>query len=399
MTELSTWAKLDTWRMMKEIEAAHGSAVFTKDAMLDPHLMVRQINSALGTSLGVQDVLDMCGRGALDINTGLVGGGVPDWVPANAKIFIDLVNNRAWTEADGIVAVDTLLGSDPNTVNAWQTSEYDPSLLDEDGLAHDDATGLIPALIGAARTKLLTGATIVERLRGTGVNSGALFVAAADGNDAVYTDASGRAVSVKSYNGPVSISIENCTNFLEDNSAENCLAVTITGNRVDLAVNGFDVVTSALDDTDRPSANPFVACGMDFGAGNHLRSITIYDPLPDTTGLSALSQTGVTNTAPTFGDPTWGGNAISPGVFSSADFSGGLSILQVLAADAEGNPVTYTMTNDGGGMFAIDGVNTDGPLVVSSAITPSPGTYSFTLRATDPGGLYVEQPFTITVTA
>lgn len=47
------------------------------------------------------------------------GGGVPEWVPADAKVHIDFFGGdpqgRAWVEGTGEVAIDMLLGSDPNT--------------------------------------------------------------------------------------------------------------------------------------------------------------------------------------------------------------------------------------------------------------------------------------------
>src|SRR4051812_42050896 len=51
-----------------------------------------------------------------------ISSGAPDWVPADAVIYIDLVNDRAWTEADGEVAINTLLGADANLVSWWNTS-------------------------------------------------------------------------------------------------------------------------------------------------------------------------------------------------------------------------------------------------------------------------------------
>jgi hypothetical protein len=292
MTELTTWAKLDTWRMMKEIEAAHGSAIFTKDALLDPHLMVRQINSALGTNLGAQDVLDMCGRGALDINTGFGGGGdVPDWVPTNAKIYIDLVNNRAWTEADGLVAIDTLLGSDPNTVNGWSTSGYDAGSLTADGYVRSDGQPL--AFLGTLLSKSLAEFTGVVRAKA--VQDGHQFfgmaIMAANGNDAIEIDGenpSHRYGRIYSWNGSLGVNTGTVTN--EGTGSENQLAVTIAGSRAELAVNGSDPVTGVIGPTERPDGNPLVATVITLDNNViAIQSITIYDALPDTTGLSALS--------------------------------------------------------------------------------------------------------------
>lgn len=58
------------------------------------------------------------------------GGGAPEWVPENAKIHIDFMNDRAWTEADGEVAIDTLVGSRA----VAPMDEFDPEDITEDGL-------------------------------------------------------------------------------------------------------------------------------------------------------------------------------------------------------------------------------------------------------------------------
>src|SRR5262245_6371014 len=78
------------------------------------------------------------------------GGGAPDWVPANALIHIDFVNDRAWSDG-AEVAIDTLVGADPNTVDAWGETEYDPDNLNADGYA-----GTV-AFIGAALTQQMSG--------------------------------------------------------------------------------------------------------------------------------------------------------------------------------------------------------------------------------------------------
>jgi hypothetical protein len=250
MTELTKWAKLDTWRMMKEIEAAHGSAIFTEDALLDPHLMVRQLNSALGTSLGAQDVLDMCGRGALDINAGLSGGGA----------YVAKAVHPANLTADGYL-----------------------------GNLDGDAIGFV----GAARTKLLGSATVLVQTKMVAdpyQSSIYLALLSADGNDGLNINCQRFDTDGGSYNGAGSLRITGCQNS-DVAGAMNVIAATFSTTRFEFAVNGFEAVAETLNDTvDRPTGNPFVAAIVDLGSDKAaLQSITIYDALPDTTGLSALS--------------------------------------------------------------------------------------------------------------
>ncbi len=67
------------------------------------------------------------------------GGGAPEWVPdAFAEgIYIDLVGGdpqgRAWVFGTGEVAVDTQLGSDPNTENGWAVSGYEAGRFSANG--------------------------------------------------------------------------------------------------------------------------------------------------------------------------------------------------------------------------------------------------------------------------
>ena len=325
-------------------------------------------------------------------------GEVPEWVPENAKIHIDLV--RAFNELDaayvdgvGVVAVDTLLGSDPNTENAVGLSYYDPTLLGPNGLAFgDNVLGNFPALVGLARTRMLAGATIVELMVGSGIGSFALGLTAADG-EAIFVNSggiTGYQVGLKSSGGPLDILTTDAVNFLNDNTAVNCLAITIVSNRADIACNGVDAVTSAVDSSDRPEAHPFVACPISFGVGNSLQSITIHDPLPSTTGLSELSETGVTNTAPSIT------NADTTPELTEAETTNASTIVTVETSDAEGNPLTFTLPDDDGGNFAIDAA---GVVTCTDDLLAGGSPYAFTVRATDPGGLFDEQEFTITVTA
>src|SRR5688500_16405164 len=88
--------------------------------------------------------------------------GRPVWVPDNAKIHIDFVNDRAWTAASGVVAIETLLGTDPDASAVTGGTAYDPAELTADGLVHGEVQ---PAFIGAAKSLLASGATSVFRFK------------------------------------------------------------------------------------------------------------------------------------------------------------------------------------------------------------------------------------------
>src|SRR4029077_10640370 len=85
---------------------------------------------------------------------------------------IDLVGGspqgRAWVAGTGEVAVDILLGSDPNTENYWGTSEYDPAALVAEGYSY---TGDILGFIGGLRDGLLAGATLAIKFVQRGATS------------------------------------------------------------------------------------------------------------------------------------------------------------------------------------------------------------------------------------
>lgn len=330
------------------------------------------------------------------------GGSTPEWVPANAKIYIDLVNDRAWTEADGEVAIDTLLGSDANTENGWGATSYDAANLTADGYVPTTQV----AFIGSARTLMLASSTIVVRekvVSDDNSRASAFAVLAADGNDALEFDIGhGAVVGVRgeSYGGNYGTDFEGTSNgYLGINQ----LALTLAGTRAEFACNGSAATASTLLDADRPSANPLVA-SLYGGATVALQSITIYDALPSTSGLSALSETGVTNTAPTaiIATKVDDGTIVDGGTITVASGPPAAvahyPIVTLSVADDEGNPCAITIVGGAdAALFDFGFFNLPDALVAVNDL--SGGTYSVTLRATDPGGLYVEQQFTITVTA
>lgn len=225
----------------------------------------------------------------------VVDASVSDWVPASVKIHIDLVGGtpqgRAWVDGTGEVAVDTLLGSDPNTEGGWSATEYDPADLTSNGLV---PSSVGPALIGVALAEILDAATIriqikqVEDIDVSGFSESFILLSA-NGADAIEFDLiGGMLASVSSWNGPLNNSIPDSIN--SGLGSVNALAVTLTASRADIAVNGFAAIAGGLVDADRPVANPLVAALIDVnGPKWAIQSITIYDPLPTAAGLSELS--------------------------------------------------------------------------------------------------------------
>jgi len=223
------------------------------------------------------------------------GGGDLDWVPDNAKIHIDLVGGdpqgRAWVDGTGVVAVDTLLGTDANTESGWSATVYDPDQLGADG--YQGSTNGV-AFIGELRTAILSGATMVVRQKhATGGIAANPFVAvAADGNAGVFFQLSTEPNEAKagSYVGDLA-SIPSIVNA--GDASFNVIAFTTTPTRLDYAVNGSSAEAVALTAEDYPVSgeSQIVATLVDTSsATEYVQSITLYDPLPSTAGLSELSE-------------------------------------------------------------------------------------------------------------
>lgn len=228
------------------------------------------------------------------------GGGGLDWVPEGAVIHIDFLGGtpqgRAWTADDGEVGIETLLGSDPNTENGWDITAYDELRITADGyVQYDEEVGGSPlAFIGAARTLLLGAATssysTVNLDATLQVAISSLLFLSADGNDALQLDVSNPDTTVYAWQGAASATISGVTND-EAPGARNVLAATVTASRLEAALNGSNAVALTLTSAERPAGNSLVAVVLDLrSSGKAIQSITIYDPLPDTTGLSELSE-------------------------------------------------------------------------------------------------------------
>jgi len=226
------------------------------------------------------------------------GGGRPAWVPENAVIHIDLVGGDpqglAWTEAAGEVAVDTLLGADPNTETGWGASDYNPAMLAANGYGDGETAGTNPAFIGELLTRYLSDNTLVVQFYQNELASGpVVLLLSADGNDAMETkiavEAENSDAKIQSWNGSLNATAAGAANYTPGGGAINRIAATIDGIRAEIAANGSAAATGVIEDEDRPAANPFVAAMVDM-SNSSIQSITLYDALPDTTGLSELSE-------------------------------------------------------------------------------------------------------------
>jgi len=228
------------------------------------------------------------------------GGGeeAPAWVPENAKIHIDFVGGtpqgRAWVDGTGEVAVDTLLGADANTSNGWGDTAYDDANLTANGYEQSESVGT--AFIGGARATILAGCTMTCRFKAVAASAlpkgcdiylfdvdGALGV----GETSTF-DGSGvpGSTSPSSYNSTFTSTLAD---VLGDYPDDNKIAMTLTSTRLELAANGSSAISETLsaDDVGDPYA---MICAMIAGLRTAFQSITIYDPLPSTAGLSELSE-------------------------------------------------------------------------------------------------------------
>jgi hypothetical protein len=254
-----------------------------------------------------------------DYNTAWIdpAGGSSTWVPEDAVIHIDFIGGspqgRAWVLGSGEVAIDTLLGSDANATAGRGPTEYDPAGLTEDGYVYPTEP---PAFIGALRTMVLDAATVVVTLKQilpTAVtDTPEMVLLSADGDFGLNWTLKGQnppnIVMASSEAGELNTQISGVVNVALD--ALNRVAATITATRFDLAANGSAAVAGTLDEWDRPAEYPYVAVVLDTKHGGPtyaLQSITVYNPLVDTTGLSELSELPVSYApidSPTFtGDP------------------------------------------------------------------------------------------------
>jgi hypothetical protein len=150
------------------------------------------------------------------------------------------------------------------------------------------------AFLGEALSKILESATIryQAKLKADGGLNASVALLSADGNDALESDLKAYLFwKVYSWNGSLDFT-GGSEQINGDAGALNAEAITIAGGRMEAAVNGFSAFAGVVDETDRPPGNPLVAAIIQPGTNATIQSITIYDPLADTTGLSELSAVG-----------------------------------------------------------------------------------------------------------
>lgn len=225
-----------------------------------------------------------------------VAGGAPAWVPANAKIHIDFLGGtpqgRAWMAGTGEVAVNTLIGDDPNTDNHFFSGNYDPTFSNLEPPGYGGTNAPNPAFLGPLRTACLAAFTLRVQFYMDPLGSGnpAIYLMDVAGDDAIETVlriTSDRRAYIDSYQGSLSAVVLNIVNITV--GAINAVAFTIAGSRAEIAANGSPAATGIIAGDDRPAGNPFMSVAIDH-RGQRIQSITLYDPLPSTAGLAELSQ-------------------------------------------------------------------------------------------------------------
>lgn len=193
------------------------------------------------------------------------GGGDPAWVPEGSAWYVEpriidgFGTGRAWTQADGIVGVDALLGSDPDSVNWWGATQYKASCLTADGLTGDGSGDEAPALIGAAKSAISTGQTIVIEVLLTETLSAYQYILHnSDGSNSIVLQQDNADLYL--YFSPVNTQdseIEDILNFI-DAPVRNRIAITLSPSRCEFSANGSPAVDLDLTTDEWPSG----AAGM-----------------------------------------------------------------------------------------------------------------------------------------
>jgi hypothetical protein len=371
--------------VMKQLADAAGGVVYDQYA---PGGCVHQLYQASG----LDDPLDQYTGGGpihqIEVELEGGGGGAPDWVPADAKIHIDLVGGdpqgRAWVEGTGVVAVDTLLGAS----GLFPERSYDPDNLVAD-VGYTSGGGV--ALAGAAGVFAGGDFTMVVEF----FNS-----VTSEFTEATFSTDFGARYGVATSRTFSDDGTEATGNALHDpgdgRDGISKIAVTLAGEVGHASVDGVQWVD--FDDaTTNVITRPVSVADVTVG-GNILRSITFYSAMSQEAArlLSVTPYDGAPNTAPYDIDVSW--FAAGDNTFTIAELAPGYEVGSLFCTDDEGGLIVYELVADETGFLEIVGVSLLRVKTVGGS-EPSAGTYNFTVRATDPGGLYVEQEFTVTVTA
>lgn len=206
----------------------------------------------------------------------------PEWLPEGAVEYANFADGHYYV--GGVeVAVTTAFGNDPATVDAWGTTSLDTDDIGPDGLAQGAEA---PALIGALKTDVLDGATLVLTWNMSDAQNTYFMIGREDGSEMLQIGAlTDGTADLTSFASAFACSQPDVLAMGPD--VVNRIAVTLTSTHVAISGNGAVATASAITTTDWPAAGWEFAF-FDINAGNHLVSFEVYAPQLDA-ALPALS--------------------------------------------------------------------------------------------------------------
>lgn len=179
--------------------------------------------------------------------------------------------------------MNILLGEDEDSLAAWDNSEYDPANLGPDGYT---GSGVPCAAIGVHKAMLQVGGTVrVQWIVSTATEAYPFTVTRDDGSYYLNLRADSVSGELQIEGGQ---SLDVTYEAEVNNSGLNVIAITTTPTRFEFAVNGLPAHAPDVS-AELPVGGWLIFLFQAFSAGSSMQSVTIYDPLPDTTGLSELS--------------------------------------------------------------------------------------------------------------
>lgn len=224
-----------------------------------------------------------------------------DWIPENAVMHIDLVNDRAWwggsEQEDGSIAINTVLGEDTNLeVSLGVVTTYNPANLTANGYTFADDEK--PAFIGQLLTLLLAGATMVFKFKKGATGSDGSFVMMSQGgqNKAVELDfnigaATNGKLEAYAYSGDFDL-LSDADQMNKGEGVINRVGVTVVpASRFEFAANGRTAYPGVITSAEYPTADAgeIICAGISLRNTDSLQEITIYAALPSSVGLPALT--------------------------------------------------------------------------------------------------------------
>jgi hypothetical protein len=234
--------------------------------------------------------------GSVACTQGASGGGTPEWVPEDfadgiwiePRVIDGFATGRAWVAGTGIVAVDTLLGTDANTDNGWDTTTYDPANLTADGYDHSGEDG--PAFIDAARTMLLAGATVQIEVHDwdTATDDVILAYLAASGNLGINVEGRRTALDDKLHTYSWDNVVTSTVNSVMQ-TGTNRVAATVSQTRLESSGNGSSPFEGVLTSTQWPTSGEDEIVAAILESDAPIYSIGIKPAIVGSAGLQALS--------------------------------------------------------------------------------------------------------------